>query len=121
MQRIASLLAVALVLAGLLSVPSIAAPEAGKKITIKVTATEFKFKLSRTTVPRGAIVTFKVVNKGHTVHDFDFTSPRKGTKYLPPGKSASFTMRFTKKGSFRFVCTVPRHAELGMTGRLKVS
>jgi uncharacterized cupredoxin-like copper-binding protein len=118
--RVMRLSAPVLFAAGLLAAPAAGGTNAAPKITIKVTATEFKFKLSRTTVPKGAVVTFKVVNKGKAVHDFDFVSPRKGTKYLAPGKKASFALRFRKKGSYRFVCTVPRHAQLGMAGKLRV-
>jgi uncharacterized cupredoxin-like copper-binding protein len=104
-----------------LVMPAAASPEAdARRVTIKVTAVDYKFKLSRSTVPRGTVVTFKVVNRGKSLHDFDIPVLRKGTKYLAPGKTATYTVKLTKKGSYRFVCTVPRHIQLGMVGRLKV-
>ena len=43
---------------------------ASSTVTIKVTATDFKFKLSRTSVPVGTTVIFKITNKGKIAHDF---------------------------------------------------
>ena len=39
---------------------------------------------------------------------------------LSPGKSATLTVKFTKKGSYYYECTVPGHAALGMKGYFKV-
>lgn len=119
MKRIALVLLVAVAAVGVVAQAATAASKAA--VTVTVTATEFKFKLSKTSVPKGSTVTFKVTNKGNTPHDFDIPSLRKGTAYLAPGKSASYKVTFSKSGSFRFVCTVPRHVELGMAGNLKVT
>ena len=89
-----------------------------KKATITVTATEFKFKLSKTSAPKGS-VTFKVVNKGKTVHDFKING--KKTPSIAPGKSASLTVKFTKTGKFAYLCTIPGHAAAGMKGNFTVS
>ena len=89
-----------------------------KKATITVTATEFKFKLSKTSAPKGS-VTFKVVNKGKTVHDFKING--KKTPLIAAGKSASLTVKFTKAGKFAYLCTVPGHAAAGMKGSFTVS
>ena len=51
---------------------------------VTVTATEFKFKLSRLSVPVGP-VTFTVTNKGKIAHDFKILG--KKTPTLSPGKS----------------------------------
>jgi len=89
-------------------------------VTVNVTAVDFKFRLSKSSVPKGTVVTFKVTNRGNAPHDFDIPSLRKGTAYLTKGKSASFKMVASKSGTLRYVCTVPRHAELGMAGRFLV-
>jgi nitrite reductase (NO-forming) len=81
--------------------------------TVTVAASEFKFKLSRTTAPVGTVV-FKVVNKGKIAHDFKING--KKTPLLKPGKSATLKVVFKKKGSFAYLCTVPGHAKLGMKG-----
>jgi plastocyanin len=123
MRRIAITLAVVAMSAAALAASGVfAAPNAtAAAITVNVTATDFKFKLSRLSVPKGSVVTFKVINKGNTAHDFDFASGVKGgTPYLAKGKTAKFKITFRKAGSFRFVCTVPRHVQLGMAGFFKV-
>jgi uncharacterized cupredoxin-like copper-binding protein len=85
--------------------------------TITVTATEFKFKLSKTSAPKGT-VTFKVTNKGKTVHDFKING--KKTPTLAPGKSASLTVKFAKAGKFPYLCTIPGHAAAGMKGTFTI-
>jgi uncharacterized cupredoxin-like copper-binding protein len=84
------------------------------KVTINVTASEWKFKLSKTTVPVGTTVVFKVTNKGKIGHNFVIAG--KKTKILAPGKSQSITVKFAKKGKFAFDCSVTGHARLGMKG-----
>jgi plastocyanin len=97
-----------------------AAPHASKaKVTVKVTMSEWKFKLSKRTVPAGSTVVFKVTNKGKIPHDFKIAG--KKTKLLNPGKTQSITVKFgKKKGSFKYVCTVTGHARLGMQGKFGV-
>ena len=113
-------LAVALVatLVGLLSVP-VAAPRtaAPAATTVTVTMTEFKFALSKKTVPKGS-VTFKLVNKGKIDHDFKISG--KKSKLIKPGKSGSLTVTLTK-GSKAYICTVKGHVAGGMKGTLKVT
>jgi uncharacterized cupredoxin-like copper-binding protein len=89
-----------------------------KQATITVTATEFKFKLSKTSAPKGS-VTFKVVNKGKIPHDFKING--KKTPLLAAGKSATLTVKFAKAGKFPYLCTVPGHAASGMKGSFTVS
>jgi nitrite reductase (NO-forming) len=90
---------------------------ASKTVTVRVTAREFKFALSRTSVPVGTVV-FKVTNKGKIGHDFKIGG--KKTPLLGPGKSATLKVVFKMKGKFGFLCTVPGHAKLGMHGKLGV-
>jgi uncharacterized cupredoxin-like copper-binding protein len=84
--------------------------------TIKVTAVEFKFTLSPSTVKHGT-VTFTVVNKGKTAHDFKIAG--KTTPQIQPGKSAKLTVTL-KAGKYPYLCTVPGHAAAGMKGTLVV-
>jgi nitrite reductase (NO-forming) len=84
-------------------------------VTITVSATEFAFKLSKRSVPVGTTVNFKVVNKGKIGHNFSISG--KTTKLLAPGKSQILVVKFTKKGTFTYKCTVPGHAAAGMTGK----
>jgi cytochrome c6 len=88
-----------------------------KKIT--VTASEFKFVLSKKTLPAGSTVIFTVVNKGKIPHDFKIAG--KKTKTLKKGQKT--TLRVTlpkKKGAIAFLCTLPGHAPAGMKGKFGV-
>jgi uncharacterized cupredoxin-like copper-binding protein len=85
---------------------------------VTVAASEYKFVLSTKTLKKPGSVTFKVTNKGHVPHDFAIN--KKKTALLSPGKSATLTVKFTKKGSYYYDCTVPGHAALGMKGYFKV-
>ena len=98
--------------------PALAASHAAKTPTITVTATDFKFALSKSSAPKGG-VTFAVTNKGKTAHDFKIDG--KKTALLQPGKKASLTVTFAKAGKFPYLCTVPGHAKLGMKGTFTVT
>ncbi len=87
-----------------------------KKIT--VTASEFKFVLSRKTVPAKSTVIFTVVNKGKISHDFKIAG--KKTKTLAPGQKTTLKVTFPKKGAVAFLCTLPGHAQSGMKGKFGV-
>jgi len=120
-KRIAVLAVTVAAVSGILAQAALSAPSASKAaVTVNVTAVEFKFRLSKLSVPKGSVVTFKITNRGNSPHDFDIPTLKKGTAYLAPGKSALFKLIASKSGRFRFVCTVPRHVELGMTGNFIV-
>jgi uncharacterized cupredoxin-like copper-binding protein len=102
------------------AIPAIGAHStAATTITIKVTASEWKFKLSRSSIPVGTTVVFKVTNKGKIPHDFKING--KKTPQLAAGKSATLTVKFAKAGSYPYECTVPGHAAAGMKGTFKVT
>jgi uncharacterized cupredoxin-like copper-binding protein len=86
--------------------------------TVSVTAIDFKFKLSASSVAKPGSVTFKIKNSGHVQHDFKIDG--KTSVKLAPGKSTTLTVKFAKKGSYFYECTVPGHAALGMKGNFKV-
>ena len=92
----------ALVLAGS------ASPQPRKTYTVRVTARDFSFALSRRSVPAGSSVRFVVRNRGATVHDFVVRGRR--TRLLRPGKAQTITVAFPRKGTFRFLCAVSGHA-----------
>ncbi len=85
--------------------------------TISVSAIEYKFKLSATSLKKPGSVTFKIKNAGHVAHDFKIDS--KTSKMVEPGQSTTLTVTL-KKGSYPYLCTVPGHAALGMKGTFKV-
>jgi uncharacterized cupredoxin-like copper-binding protein len=98
------------------AVPALAARTHAQSTAVAVTASEFKFKLSKTSVPAGS-VTFTVTNKGKIPHDFKIAG--KKTTLLKPGKSAKLTVTL-KKGKSAYLCSVAGHAALGMKGTLTV-
>ena len=113
-MKVALVLAVAL--ACLLVVAGVAVG-ASAKTTVTVTMSDFKFVLSKRTVPRGSVV-FRVRNVGDTGHDFKIAG--KKTPIYAPGKSGSLAVTFRKAGRYPFLCAVPGHARLGMKGVLVV-
>jgi plastocyanin len=75
-------------------------------VTITVTAgkpSEYKFTLSKTTVPAGTVV-FKVVNQGKKPHNFVIAG--KKTALIAPGKSSTLTIVFQTKGRFAYSSSV---------------
>lgn len=100
---------------------SAATTKATKIRTITVTATDFHFTLKNATkLKHGVPYIFKFTNKGAALHNFDIQNVKK-TKIIGHGKSQSIRVTFKHKGTYQYVCDVPRHIELGMAGTLKVS
>jgi uncharacterized cupredoxin-like copper-binding protein len=83
---------------------------------VTVTASEFRFVLSKTAVPHGSVV-FTVVNTGKLAHDFSIGG--KTTSLVSPGRSTKLTVTL-EAGTFSYLCTVPGHAGAGMKGALTV-
>ena len=116
MKRITLALGVAL--AALVAAAPIAArPSAATATTVNVKMTEFKFVLSKKTVPHGK-VTFVLVNKGAVKHDFAIAG--KKSKLIAPGKKGSLTVTL-RAGKLAYKCTVAGHAAAGMKGKLTVT
>ena len=91
------------------------APQArASAATVHVGAKEFSFKLSAKSIARPGKVTFAVKNNGNMAHDFSING--KTTKLLQPGKTVKLVVSFKKKGRYRYLCTVPGHAQAGMRG-----
>jgi plastocyanin len=67
-------------------------------------------------------LTFEVVNRGRLGHNFRLRG-RDGEPVaiatMLPGRSGRETVRL-RPGSYKMVCTVANHEQLGMTGRLVV-
>jgi nitrite reductase (NO-forming) len=120
MRRALSMLALAALAAGGMAVAGVVtsgtadAKTKPKVVRVTVVMREFTFALSRRSVPTGTTVVFKVVNRGKITHDFKIHGKR--TKNLNPGKSATLTVKFAKKGRYAYLCTIPGHAALGMKG-----
>jgi uncharacterized cupredoxin-like copper-binding protein len=109
--------AAAVVLALVGAGPAAAYPSAARATTVKVTAKDFSFTLSKKTVPHGH-VTFVVTNDGRTSHDFAIAGHVSRT--VAPGKTTRLTLTL-KRGRYPYRCTVDSHTKLGMKGVLRVT
>jgi uncharacterized cupredoxin-like copper-binding protein len=114
-RAIAVLAAAVLALAGAGS--TWARPSAVRTTTVRVTAKDFSFVLSRKTVPHGKVM-FLLKNTGHASHDFVIAGHH--SKVIAPGKTTQLTVML-KRGSYPYRCSVDSHAKLGMKGILKVT
>jgi glucose/arabinose dehydrogenase len=85
--------------------------------TVRVSAKEFSFKVSRKSVPRGK-VRFVVTNIGQIPHDFVIA--KKKTPLLKHGEHATLTVQFKSRGRYAYRCSVAGHAAIGMRGVLAV-
>ena len=111
-------LALGVALAALVAAAPVAArPASATATTVTVQMKEFKFILSKKSVPHGT-VTFKLVNKGTIAHDFKIGT--KKSKLISAGKTGKLVVTL-KAGKVKYLCTVPGHAVAGMKGVLKVT
>jgi uncharacterized cupredoxin-like copper-binding protein len=92
-------------------------PASAAKTRVAVTAKEFKFALRPTRARHGS-VTFAIKNAGKVAHDFKIAG--KKTRNIKPKRSTTLTVTL-KKGSYKYVCTLPGHAASGMKGTFRVS
>ena len=105
-------------LVALIAVPiALARHHAPAKTVVSVKMTEFKFALSKKSVPHGAVA-FQVVNKGKIKHDFAIAG--KKTPQVKPGGKATLVVTL-KKGKQKYKCTIDSHAKFGMKGTLTVT
>ena len=122
-MRLRFIAPVAVVLALVVSSFALAAKQATSAAApIKITATlsDYAFKFSRASVPKGSTVVFTVKNAGTVQHNIDFVGTGKRSAVLAAGGKGTLKVTFTKKGSIQVVCDVPRHIELGMVSSFKV-
>ena len=110
---IAAVTVAALTPAGVASART-AAPARAAATTISVSGKEFSFHLSKTSISKPGTVTFSFRNAGTMEHDFDIGG--KSTPLIGPHKTATLRVSFHEKGRFRYLCTVPGHAQAGMKG-----
>jgi uncharacterized cupredoxin-like copper-binding protein len=96
-----------------------AAATANAATTINVTAgqpEELEYTLSKRSAAAGS-VTFRVTNRGTLKHDFKIAG--KKTKLIAKQRTAALTVTL-RRGRYRYLCTVPGHADGGMRGTLTV-
>lgn len=86
---------------------------------INVQAGEFVFDPSRIEVRADEPVNIRLVNRGALFHDFAVEGLAFRLSSLP-GEQATAGLEAAEPGSYRFLCTVPGHADAGMVGTLVV-
>jgi uncharacterized cupredoxin-like copper-binding protein len=112
--RIALVAALALLV---VAAPAGARPTRAQATTVTVTMKEFKFILSKKSVPHGKVI-FKLVNKGALAHNFKIATKKSAS--IAPGKTGTLVVTLAK-GLHPYKCTIDGHAAAGMKGVLKVT
>jgi len=125
MTRTAILLGMALVILGLAGCTQ-PSSGAGGNGSVEVVMTEMRFSPNRIEAKVGQPVRITIVNRGAQRHDFAFSTIEmpnlQGVETLTqPGQSTTLTMTFDRARVYEFRCTIPGHAEAGMTGAVFVS
>jgi glucose/arabinose dehydrogenase len=116
---IASFAATGVAAAAALMLVGSASPRPFATYTVRVAARDFSFALTRSSVPAGSTVQLVVRNRGAAKHRLVINGKR--TRVLSPGTSQTVTVRFSRQGAFRFLCTVADHAKRGMRGTFRVT
>ena len=96
-----------------------AAPADGGPV-VNVVSKNFAFALDAQQAPAGR-VTFVLTNDGPAPHDFAIRGSGidRKTPVIERGKTASLTVDL-QPGTYTFICAVPGHDQLGMTGTFTV-
>jgi plastocyanin len=80
---------------------------------VTVSATEYAFELSTTTIPAGA-VSFELTNNGSMSHDLVLEGgPGGGTEVIGSGETATFNVTL-EPGTYTLYCSVGNHRAQGM-------
>jgi uncharacterized cupredoxin-like copper-binding protein len=90
---------------------------------LDVVASDFKFEPRALTIGAGP-ASFTIRNQGVIDHDYVIWDDRRqvlaGSEVLGPGRTGTFDATLSA-GTYRVVCTVPGHLEVGMVGELVVT
>jgi uncharacterized cupredoxin-like copper-binding protein len=83
-----------------------------------VSLTEFAISPGEIDVPPGEPLTFVVSNDGTAPHTFavETGSDTVETPQIQPGESTTLEVPALETGHYKTLCTVPGHADAGMTG-----
>jgi len=84
---------------------------------VEVIARDLSFSPAEVRVEAGTTVNLVLRNEGAALHDL--TIPALGFRLeAPPGGTAAASLTVPTPGRYPFLCSVPGHAEAGMTGVL---
>ncbi len=102
--------------------------EGGRTVTVPamqavgVTGDEYRFDPENVVVEGGGVVALSFSNEGSLAHNLKVLrgdDELGGTETFEGGKAETAEVRL-EPGSYRLVCTVGDHEDLGMTGTLEV-
>jgi uncharacterized cupredoxin-like copper-binding protein len=87
---------------------------------------DLRFVPNRINAKVGVPIAVRLVNRGTERHDLNFPALHMPglagvESILDPGETRSITLTFEEPGTHTFICTLPGHAALGMTGAVFVS
>jgi Cu+-exporting ATPase len=88
---------------------------------VAIVARDIAFEPSSIEVPAGSFVVITLRNEDPVFHDLMVEGLANVDVAARPGQTADIRVRFDRPGTYRFVCTVPGHAEAGMIGTLVVT
>jgi len=89
---------------------------------VQVSAVEYAFTLSRTTVPAGKVI-FQFVNNGQDEHNLKMAPPEGplvGSFADTPAKGISDLQLEIQAGQYKLFCSLPTHEQEGMKATLTV-
>jgi plastocyanin len=89
---------------------------------IQVTAVEFRFTLSRATVPHGKVI-FEFVNNGQDEHNLNVLPAEgapAGSFADTPAKGVRDQAMELRAGTYTMFCSLPEHEQKGMRATLLV-
>lgn len=89
---------------------------------VQVTAVEYSFTLSRTSVPAGKVI-FEFVNQGQDEHNLNIVpaeGPVAGAFANTPSKGISDEQVILRAGTYTLFCSLPEHKQKGMKATLHV-
>jgi plastocyanin len=98
---------------------SVTVPAGG---TVRVVAEEYSFDPARVVVRGAGPLTIRLSNRGELAHNLKLFRGEEdigGTPTFAGGRTESGRVNL-EHGNYEMVCTVGDHAELGMTGTLRV-
>jgi plastocyanin len=90
--------------------------------TVRVVAEEYSFDPGSIVVSGAGTLTIRLRNEGSLAHNLKVRREGEqvgGTPSFPAGESGSARLNL-EHGNYEILCTVGDHAELGMTGTLRV-
>jgi FtsP/CotA-like multicopper oxidase with cupredoxin domain/plastocyanin len=90
---------------------------------VQVTLSDFKIEPAAISVPSGQELMFHVENTGSAAHTFGVVAGGSTleTSQIQPGNAGSLTVPALDPGSYKALCTVPGHDQLGMVATVTAS